>query len=301
MAIGDVFYEVRYFDNTNDEGERVQFLAKTTVEDPARYTITTDDGGALVFTPKPECAPPSKLELGDKYRLEPEGGGYRLVALRNIVSHGILAGTKGGLVENKRNLSQQGDCWINEYATVRGGCVVDGQAYVGGDSVIDGACYIAGMSRVLRSQLQGNVVMTGIAFVDECVVEGTVALGGDFYAAESRFTPAHELKLNGCTVRQGHITHQYELVSYFHQVHGWLSAYPDLRGNLRFQVGCQNRDSADGLRQLARKYFIGRHGEQMLEAFLALVEVARVGWSKPSEADQDGAISVPVAPTPAGQ
>lgn len=72
-------------------------------------------------------------------------------ALRDIPLHGITAGDRGGFVTGYRNLSQQGECWIEPHASVVGEAHVGGDAYVGGSARVSGFATISETSRVIDS------------------------------------------------------------------------------------------------------------------------------------------------------
>ncbi|WP_412058013.1 hypothetical protein [Bartonella sp. DGB2] len=57
-----------------------------------------------------------KYELTQETREVNERTLYRIRALRDFGN--VKAGDKGGFVENERNLSHRGDCWVNDNACV---------------------------------------------------------------------------------------------------------------------------------------------------------------------------------------
>jgi hypothetical protein len=72
---------------------------------------------------------------GKKYRLVEQENlhgllYWRIEALRDIPRHGVRAGDKGGLIEEEENLSQDGDAWVGDNATVNSGARVYGDAHV---------------------------------------------------------------------------------------------------------------------------------------------------------------------------
>ena len=67
-----------------------------------------------------------------KYDLIREGKLFRIIALKDF--NGVRKGYFGGVVENRNNLGQQGDCWIHENAKVTGNAKVYGNAYVLGNT-----------------------------------------------------------------------------------------------------------------------------------------------------------------------
>lgn len=61
---------------------------------------------------------------------------YRLKALRDIPEHNVKAGDLGGFVTSKKNLSQEGSCWIGGEAQVISDVQVSQRAYIGGQAVV---------------------------------------------------------------------------------------------------------------------------------------------------------------------
>ena len=94
---------------------------------------------------------------------------YRVVALGDIPRHGVRKGDVGGFVVNPHNLSQEGDCWVSDIATVLGeGARVLDNAFVGGVAWVDE-----------EATVRGNAVVMGWTTVThEGVVEGDARLGG---------------------------------------------------------------------------------------------------------------------------
>ena len=57
-----------------------------------------------------------KYELTEEVN---EQGLHRIRALKDIPLYGVKKGDLGGFVERENNLSQEGDCWIADDATVK--------------------------------------------------------------------------------------------------------------------------------------------------------------------------------------
>lgn len=78
---------------------------------------------------------------------------YRIKALKNF-GEDIKKGDLGGYVESEKNLSQNGDCWIFDNATVKDNSIVKDNAIVGdyarieGNSVVEKEAIIDGDSQV---------------------------------------------------------------------------------------------------------------------------------------------------------
>lgn len=290
MAIGDVFYEVKHFDDSPDS----QFLAKITVENPEDYNVTVDETGTLKFTPKPK-RPVMPAAEPVKYRLEKEGGLFRVWAVRAIADHGVLAGDRGGLVAGSSSLSQKGSCWVWDGSKVLDSCRVTENALITHRSTLKGACFVSGNARVVNSTLEGDINISTSSVVDSKLSttrNGEISLVNWCFFDDSVIEAKEVLNFGGCRVSNGFIRRQHEVVSYWTGQYGWMSAYPDIHGEPMFAVGCQTRHGFDGIRELAEGYsYTGGHNGQMLDAFLALVEVAQRSWTP---ASKSGRASEPV-------
>ena len=86
-----------------------------------------------------------KYKLGEKHLTE---NLYRIVALKDFGT--VKAGDVGGWVESKKNLSQDGLCWVygnaqvSEDAWVLGNANVFGDAHVYGDAEVFGDALVFG-------------------------------------------------------------------------------------------------------------------------------------------------------------
>lgn len=61
-----------------------------------------------------------------KFELRAEGSLFRIIALKNFRL--VAKGQLGGLIEDEKNLSQEGDAWISGNARVSGDARVYGNA-----------------------------------------------------------------------------------------------------------------------------------------------------------------------------
>ena len=84
-----------------------------------------------------------------KYDLIREGNLFRIIALKDF--NGVKKGYFGGVVENRNNLGQQGNCWIHENAKVTGNAKVRGDAEVSGDAKVSGNALVFGNALVLNT------------------------------------------------------------------------------------------------------------------------------------------------------
>lgn len=100
------------------------------------------------------------ISMGKKYSMKKEGSLFRIRALRNFGD--VKKGDLGGLVENERNLSQFGDCWVYDGGTIEGDAKVYGNAKI------------------------KEAIVSGTALVDDCaVVESGALVCGDAIVTQS--------------------------------------------------------------------------------------------------------------------
>jgi hypothetical protein len=117
--------------------------------------------------------------------------GYNQIqAMRDIPMYGVKKGDLGGFIEGWHNLSQDGDCWVNQSATVCDRAFVCEDAYVSnkamvcdkvvitdrasvlgeavvvGNSIIRGNSMLTGRCTVVNSQLFSNTVVRGDSVLD---------------------------------------------------------------------------------------------------------------------------------------
>lgn len=130
--------------------------------------------------------------MAKKYRLQPDAEGlYRLIAARDFKASRknnltVKKGDRGGLVAGPYNLSQGGNCWVEEGARVldqakvnKDALVLD-QATVSGRAVITDHSWVGGSAQVRDNAqvLEGGAV-TGSAVVrDGATVRSSGIVGG---------------------------------------------------------------------------------------------------------------------------
>ncbi|WP_227317569.1 YdcK family protein [Cedecea davisae] len=79
---------------------------------------------------------------------------WQIEALRDFAD--VRAGQSGGWVESEGNLSQVGDCWLEEDAKIWGGASVEDNALVTGESDICQGARISDNARIEHSQISGE-------------------------------------------------------------------------------------------------------------------------------------------------
>ena len=101
-----------------------------------------------------------------KYRTEkdPKTGLLRIIALKDFSD--VKAGDKGGLIETRDNLSQEGDCWVYDEALVKDNARVFGNAKVYGDAFVHGHAEISGNAQIYeKAEISGYIQVSGNAKV----------------------------------------------------------------------------------------------------------------------------------------
>lgn len=88
---------------------------------------------------------------------------------KEVVSYIEKMGEEGGWIENMNNLSQEGDCWVQEDG------IVCGYAFVGDDVIIQKRAEVGDYARVLNSATIGG----GIGIGDNAIVWGEARVTGE--------------------------------------------------------------------------------------------------------------------------
>ena len=95
-------------------------------------------------------------------------GLYRIRALRDINRHFVNRGDLGGYIEDDRNLSHRGDCWVGEDAIVKQKASVQDNAYAGYNAFLTGQAELCDNARALN-----EIEMRGRA----CAYDNAVLMG----------------------------------------------------------------------------------------------------------------------------
>lgn len=289
--------ETRYMFETGGDGKSV--LLKVTKIGLDQVELSHDDDGNVVVTPVPE----SSKQSSPKYRLEPGGNDlWRLVLLRDIGK--FKAGSRGGLVSCEDNLSQVGECWINEYSVVTGGARVYGNALVL-DSTLEHRVTVCGNAVVNRVTFDGpgHAIISGAAVVEETTIvsRSQIDIKGDSRIAFSRLAAQNneEYTINGCDMEEADVTSPFEVLSTM-TPYGWMTAFRDTDHELTISVGCQSRGDVAAIRELAQSCGATPVQLLMLEGFLQMVVAAMGTWEPVPRALQAHLQSMKLANTTIG-
>ena len=93
----------------------------------------------------------------------------------------IKAGDLGGWIESESNLSQDGDCWVDDDSMVYGNAKVFENALVRADSKIYGDANVMGDAIVHHSIVHGKSVIMSNAELIGIVAHDTIMHGGTTY------------------------------------------------------------------------------------------------------------------------
>ena len=186
-------YQIRHSDGTPLKGEKyfVLRLDSDNPEEAARVRAAMEAYKGESLPEVADTSAPKKFEVTDIIINEGKKrfGGiplYRIRALKDIPRHNVKAGDLGGWVQSEKNLSQDGDCWIE------GDSVVICNAHISGDALVYDKAVIRGCARITGEAKVGeNAYVADSAFVTDRVsilesaqifgevgISGTAIIGG---------------------------------------------------------------------------------------------------------------------------
>lgn len=130
------------------------------------------------------------MTINKKYRLtdttRPGLNGhplYRIQALRDLGDKEVHAGDLGGWVQSEDNLSQEGQCWIYDDASVLDKACVSDDAIVQGHATVFGNAWVMDNAIVEElSRVYGHAIVENDAIVTgDAEVKDFARLGGDAF------------------------------------------------------------------------------------------------------------------------
>lgn len=109
---------------------------------------------------------------------------YRIRALVDIPRHGVKAGDIGGLLQDERCLSHEGDCWlggdavVNKNVRIRDNALVSEQARLLFMTTVEGDAFVGGRtSSNMSAVIGGQAQVTGKTYIGgRSRIEGTARL-----------------------------------------------------------------------------------------------------------------------------
>ena len=137
---------------------------------------------------------------------------YRVKALKDFGD--VKIGELGGIVTDRWNLSQEGDCWIGEYVKL-----------VGSSTRVKDNAVIKGAITVEQSEISGNVKIHGRGLIDKSVItnNATIIVRKHLYIG----TDVH---IGGSSIIEGNTCYLSDGVEISGLAH--ICANIDLRGNI---------------------------------------------------------------------
>ena len=130
---------------------------------------------------------------------------YRIEAVKNFetIFGMVHAGDKGGFIQEEKNLEQDGNCWIFDDAKVYFGGVVKDNACIKDNASVSNGAIVEKSAKMfnnssavnskvtdnamlkdraivmIESVISDNVVIGGLAELEECSIGGSCKIGGD--------------------------------------------------------------------------------------------------------------------------
>lgn len=142
---------------------------------------------------------------------------YRIKAIRDIPEKNVNVGDLGGLVQTPLNLSQDGDCWVDEQSRVFGNArvkdnasiensIIRDNATVGDAVVIDSSTIkdnaaISGNAKIYHSSIGNNVKVKGEAYVSESKLRNDVVVHNCKECVESKICDNVEISGNASIIK----------------------------------------------------------------------------------------------------
>ena len=174
---------------------------------------------------------------------------YRVQALKDFGKY--RKGAIGGYIEHEHNLSQEGDCWVDDDACVYGGAqvlqnavvlenaVICGQAIIYGNAVISGNAKVCDNAKVCgNSRVYENALVCGNADLNNHLLYGSTMISGTIINSVARMDEKYTLTDKSITVR-GHTLYRVKALKNFGNVKkGDLGGFVESRENLSTAGTC---------------------------------------------------------------
>lgn len=162
---------------------------------------------------------PLPLKKYTMVKEDPNGNLYRIKALRDFSD--VKKGEFGGYIENSKNLSHEGDCWVynsaivknhtrvSENAKIRDNVIVSGHALVSGNASVSGAATISG-----HSVIKDNAIISdNVHVVDNGHVYGNSLIRGDVHVSGNAHIYDDAFVTDKCQIRGSSHVHGHTIVT----------------------------------------------------------------------------------------
>ena len=187
--IEKLFYWCHKFDTENNKviPEPENIKVQSVFEPEVTNTISEPEAINSTFNPQPTSTPPNpdnnqsslnaEIQTNLKYKLTTNKyivdnwtcvltkvTLYQIEALVDIKRYNVKVGDLGGFIESELNLSQLGDCWVNDTARVYGNAQIQDDAQIYGNANINENVKVSGDSQIYgNADISGNVKIYGYA------------------------------------------------------------------------------------------------------------------------------------------
>jgi len=185
-----------------------------------------------------------------KYELINNDTFTKIRALRDIPRHNVKAGDIGGRVQTPYNLSQEGDCWIEQGSMVRHEAHVSGNALICNTSAVADRSIVSGDAIIDDSGIYEYAVISDNVVITDCVAFDNPVIRGNTRIENLRLMGACDLygdteivnnKEQRCTVEnlQGEFSTDTPLIQGPALSSGRYSfAYQQTDGSVKVTCGC---------------------------------------------------------------
>lgn len=131
---------------------------------------------------------------------------FKIRALKDFSD--VKAGDFGGYIQDESNLSQEGDCWIYNYAKVYDGAKIEGNAQIRNEATVSTESIVDGEAQVLNSAvIEKDSKVTGSAKISDNVkvTEGSI-ISGNTDVSGSVYIGNSTIKDNACISKDSRIS-----------------------------------------------------------------------------------------------
>lgn len=161
-----------------------------------------------------------------KYLTAKEGERLRIFALKDFGN--VKSGEMGGLIENERNLSHEGNCWVGEYSIVDNDGRISGNAQVLGESTIQNAL-IYGDAVVENSDVMGGIIYGNVTVYNSDIFGNPKIFGT---AKLTHATIADSPVISGnCSIEKGGTVSWHASICGNAEVHGAVGGMAQISGS----------------------------------------------------------------------
>ena len=193
---------------------------------------------------------------------------HRIRALKDFGD--VKAGDIGGWIEEEKNLSHEGDCWIYSEAKIYGNAAIKNNAVIRGNAVVGGHAVI-GDDAIIRGYavIEDNAVIGGYAAIgDHAVIEDHAVIGDDAVINGNTIIKDNAV-INGRAVINS--DRDYMTINPIDSRNGATTAFRTLEGT-KVQCGC----FYGSISEFEEKVKETHGNNQYAKEYLAFIELLKV-------------------------